>query len=608
MSAGTDTRAAPATTVMLPAMLLRHAADRPRQVALRVKELGRWREITWGEYAERAAHIGLGLRALGVSAGDRVGVQSDNRPEWLLADLGVQGIGAVTVGVYPTSPEAEVAHVLGHSEAMVLFAEDEEQLDKALATRDRLPKLQKIVVIDTRGIRSMADPLVMSLDELEVTGAQRAASAPSEWADAVGELHAGDLATIVYTSGTTGPPKGAMLSHANLAAAAESTAGVYGARPSDEVLSYLPLCHIAERLVSVVDAVHIGYVVNFGEGGESFLNDLREVQPTFFLGVPRVWEKMLGTVQVQVAEAGWLKRRSYARWQRAGEARARAQLRGGGGSMRPPLLGQLLLYRSLRKKLGLARVRVALSGAAPIAPQVTEYFWSVGVQIRDAYGLTESTGLATATPADDVRLGSVGRALPGVELRLAGDGEILLRGPSIFLGYLTDDAATRAAVDAEGWLLTGDVGELDADGYLTITDRKKDIIITAGGQNISPQLIESMLKLSPYVRDAMVIGDRHPYLTALIGIEIETVGEWAARRDLPFTTEADLAEKREVRELIRAHVERVNRDLADPETIKGFELLPSPLAEGAGQLTATQKVKREVVAAQFATLIEGMYT
>jgi long-chain acyl-CoA synthetase len=575
---------------------------------MRDKELGRWREYTWAEYARRAARVGLGLLELGVEPGDRVAVHSENRPAWLLADMGAQGIGAVCVGIYPTSPAAEVEYLLDHSEAVVLVAEDEEQLDKAIAVRGKLPKLRTIVVVDPRGVRAMGDdPMLMTFADLEALGEQRQLS---EWADRVAALDPSDAALIVYTSGTTGPPKGAMITHANLIAAAHIFTSAFDVRAVDEVLSYLPLCHIAERLTSGLDALASGYVVNFGEGGDSFMTDLQEIQPTFFLGVPRVWEKMLAGIQIRMSDASRVKRANYRFWLARGEKLATRRMAGrlGVGGRIVYGLGWVFLYRSLRQKLGLARVRVALSGAAPIAPQVLEFFWAIGVPVREGYGQTEGTAVATFTPADDVRIGTVGKALPGVELRVDHDGEILVRSAAVFAGYLKNPTATSETVDGDGWLHTGDVGELDADGFLTITDRKKDIIITAGGKNISPSEIENRLKVSPYVREAVVIGDRRKFLTALIGIEADTVSNWATRQGVGFTTYRDLSEKPEVRTLVDEWVQQVNRELAQVERIKSFALIPKELDHEEGELTATQKVKRAAIAEEFDLLIASMYT
>jgi long-chain acyl-CoA synthetase len=566
----------------LPDLLLGHARGRPEAPAMREKKRGRWHEYSWSDYAQRVARVAGGLRELGVEPGDRVAIHGENRPEWVIADLAIQGIGAVSVGVYPTSPAAEVEYLLAHSDSVVLIAEDEEQLDKALAVRERLPALRTIVLIDPRNVRALDDPMVMTWEALED-------HPPLE--DYGRGLDPAETAVIVYTSGTTGPPKGAMLTHANLAWAAGTFQRTFGTGPDDEVLSYLPLCHVAERLGSVINGLGTGYVVNFGEGGESFAQDLRDVQPTLFAAVPRVWEKMLATVEIKMADASWLKHRAY-----------RTALR-----LAPGRMSDVLALRALRDKLGLGRAERAICGAAPIAPQVLEFFWRLGVPVYEIYGQTENTAVCTLMPFDDVRIGTVGKPLEGVELRIAEDGEILTRSPAVFVGYFKDPEATAATVDADGWLHTGDVGTLDEHGYLTITDRKKDVIITAGGKNISPSEIENRLKVSPYVREAMVVGDRRKYLVALIGIEADTVSDWAARRGLAFTTYGDLSRKPEVRELIGAWVEEVNRDLAQVETIKRFALLEKELDHEDGELTATLKVKRRALERQFEKQIQELY-
>jgi long-chain acyl-CoA synthetase len=582
----------------LPARLLGLASSAPTRVAYRRKRLGLWEETTYARYAELVAALGMGLVELGVQPGDRVAIQSDNRPEWLLTDLAVQGIGAVTVGVYPTSPEAELAHVLADSGASVFVAEDEEQLDKVLAVREKVPALRHVVVIDPPP--GADDAIVRFADVV----------APVDgFAERVAGLDPGACAVIVYTSGTTGPPKGAMLSHANLDAAADAAATLNGEHADDEVLSYLPLSHIAERILSVVGALRAGYTVNFGEGGESFPADLREVQPTVFLGVPRVWEKLLASTEVRIADATRAKRWTYHFWVAQGRRRAVRRQSGTLTALDRFVLriGWLLLFRPLRDKLGMSRVRDAFSGAAPIAPQVLEWLWAIGVPVREVYGQTENTAMATSVRHGAVRIGSVGPALPGVEVRLADDGEILTRSAGNFLGYWGDGAATAEVLDADGWLHTGDVGTLDADGFLTITDRKKDILVTAGGKNVAPSEIENRLKVSPFVREALVIGDRRRFVSALIGIEPDTVADWAGRRRLSFTTYRDLTTKPEVVELVREVVDAVNAELAQVEEIKAFRLLPAELDEEEGELTATQKVKRAAIAARYADLIEDMY-
>jgi long-chain acyl-CoA synthetase len=599
----------PEPVITLPALLRRHASAHGDAIALRHKDLGRWTEYTWRDYAERTARVGLGLRALGVEAGDRVAILADNRPEWLWTDLAVQGIGAISVGVYPTSPAAEVEYVLSHSGSVVAVVEDEEQLDKVLQVRAALPALRHVVLVEPRGARAVLDVgEAITFDDLLARGGN--SNGQAFWA-AVDAIDPSSVAIIVYTSGTTGPPKGAMLTHANLHTAGLAWRHVWAASGEDELLSYLPLCHILERALSVVVALSVGYRVSFGGGGEALVSDLQEVQPTIFIGVPRVWEKMLATIEIRMADASWLKRRVYAVCMARGRTLARTRLTGRPWSALDRLqyaIGWVLLYRPLRERLGLARVRVAGSGAAPIAPQVLEYFWAIGVPVQEGYGQTEGSALATFNPMERARIGTVGIPVPGAEIRIADDGEILVRSPGNFAGYYRDEAATRDTLDDAGWLHTGDVGTLDDEGYLRITDRKKDILITAGGKNISPSWIENRLKCSPWVREAIVIGDRRRYITALIGIELDTVGDWATRQRIAFTTYRDLSERPEVVALVQGWVDEVNRELASVEQVKRFALLPKELDHEEGELTATQKVKRRAIASRFTDLVEALYT
>ena len=591
--------------INLPAKLLEHSQTRPNDVAMRHKKFGIWKEFTWGEYLNKVVSVSLGFYELGVREGDKVAIHSENRPEWVFADLAAQTLGSVSVGIYPTSPASEVEYLLSHSEASVLVVEDEEQLDKALEAWDRLEKLQKIVVIDPRGVKELNDPRIITFEDLLELGDLVVGKSFEEMTKAI---TSSETAIIVYTSGTTGPPKGAMITHENLRFAAITWGLVYEYRKNDEVLSYLPLCHVAERVISVANAVYHGYVVNFGEDTNSFTEDLREVQPTFFLGVPRVWEKMLAAVQIRSNDATWLKRSLFNFWIKQGGLLLQRRLKNKSTFIDSIWfgIGWLFVFRSLKKRLGMMRVREALSGAAPIAPQVLEFLMSVGVPVREGYGMTENTAVATIVPADELYLGSVGKALPLSEVRIAKDGEILTRSDGTFKGYFKNPDATKETI-IDGWLHTGDIGHIDEFGHLWITDRKKDIIITAGGKNLSPSEIENRIKISPYVREAMVIGDKRKYLTALIGIESDTVGDWATRQGIPYTTYEDLSSKDEVNELVSMIINDANEDFAQVETVKYFKLIPIELDHEDGQLTATQKVKRAAITEQFAELIESMY-
>ncbi len=591
--------------ISLSAKLLEHSQMRPNDVAIRHKKFGIWQEFSWGQYFEIVKSVAFGFYELGVREGDKVAIHSENRPEWVFADLGAQTLGSVAVGIYPTSPASEVEYLLNHSEASVLVVEDEEQLDKALEAWDRLEKLKKIVVIDPRGIKTIDDPRIITFEELISLGES---DDGKSFEKLIQTISASETAIIVYTSGTTGPPKGAMITHQNLRFAALTWGLVYDFRKNDEVLSYLPLCHVAERVISVANGVYHGYVVNFGEDTNSFMEDLREVQPTFFLGVPRVWEKMLAAIQIRSNDATWLKHALFNFWIKQGGLILQRRLKGK-GTVADSIwfgLGWLFVFRSLKKRIGMMRVREALSGAAPIAPQVLEFLMSVGVPVREGYGMTENTAVATIVPSDELRLGSVGKSLPNSEVRIAEDGEILTRSDATFNGYFKNPEATKETI-VDGWLHTGDIGHMDEFGHLWITDRKKDIIITAGGKNLSPSEIENRIKVSPYIREAMVIGDRRKYLTALIGIESDTVGDWATRQGIPYTTYEDLSSKDEVNELVSGVINDANKDFAQVETIKYFKLLPIELDHEDGQLTATQKVKRATLTEQFAELIESMY-
>jgi long-chain acyl-CoA synthetase len=596
----------------LPAIFRARARESAALVALREKRNGIWREHTWNDYWHRARAFGLGLIALGVKPGDRVAIHSEDRPEWLFADLGAQGIGALTVGIYPTNPAAEVRYILGHSGARVLVAEDQEQVDKALAAVDGCPALERIVVIDRKGLRDYVDPRLIGYDEVVALGIDLKAREPELFDRLVDALTPEQVATIVYTSGTTGPPKGAMLTQANLAASVRAAAQLWGASADDRVCSYLPLCHVAEKIFTIYLPMASGASANFAESVDTVTMNLREVEPTVFLGVPRIWEKMAAGIFIRMQDADALKRANFRLWTAVGKRLADVWIRSGGRYPFPWNLvyrvGWLALYRSLQNKLGLARCRIPVSGAAPIAPDILRFFHSIGIHIREAWGQTECAGAATLTPREDVRIGSVGLPIPELQVRIAGDGEILLRSPLVFAGYYRDEDATRAAFDAEGWLRTGDVGFIDDHGHVHITDRKKDLLITAGGKNIAPSLIENSLKASPFVKEAIVIGDRRSYLAALIGIERDAVADWATRRGIAFTTYRDLTERPEVVDLVAAAVRKVNEDLSSVEQIKRFRLIPKELDHEDGELTATQKVKRAILQDRFKDLVEALYT
>jgi long-chain acyl-CoA synthetase len=592
------------------------ASATPDAVALRAKHLGIWREVTWSDYWERAELVGHALLALGLDPGDRVAVHSENRREWLYADVGAVAVRATTVGLYPTSPEGEVAYLLSHSGARVLVAEDQEQVDKALAVLDALPDLEHVVYLEPRGIRGRyTDRRLVSWDDFLDLGRRHREADPDAVARRMRQAEPDDVLTLVYTSGTTGPPKGAMLTAANVEfAVAATTDGGFAsppAGPRDVTLSYLPLCHVAERAFTTWLGAAAGVQVHFAESVETVQANLREVQPTILFGVPRIWEKVLAAVTVGTSNASPLKRVTTRFWLRVADRVGAELVRTGGrhtaGTRLRYALGWVCCYRALKTRIGMRHVRYAASGAAPISPEVLRFFMGIGVPVHEVYGMTESSGVATGNRPGRVGLGTVGEPQAGVELRIAGDGEVQLRHPGVFAGYWRDEDATRRALTGDGWLRTGDVGEWVDGTHVRITDRMKDIIITAGGKNVAPSEVENALKTSPYIREAVVLGDRRPYLVALIGIEPDTVGHWAARRGVAYTTYRDLAGKEEVRELVAGVVREVNERFAAVEQVKRFRVLPKELDHSDGELTATQKVKRSALAEAYGDLVEDMY-
>ncbi len=590
------------------------AQDEPNRVGLREKVFGIWQETTYGEYWELVKTVGMALWALGVRPGDKVAIHSENRLAWVVSDLAVQGIQAVSVGLYSTNPAPEVHYLLNHSESKVLIAEDQEQVDKALAVRDHLPHLEKIIYLEPRGVRTYDDPVLMSWDVFLALGRQQLIESPGRFDELTDGIELDTTATIVYTSGTTGPPKGAMLTNRNLVWTAGRAIGVIAAEKITtarvELLSYLPLCHVFGRLYDLAFGIASRATVNFAESIDTVVADLAEIQPTYFPAPPRIWEKMSAAAQIRMADASPVKKALYRVFLKAGMWNADRILEKGSRGLLGNVVhgaGWLLVYRSLQKKLGMSRCLQAVSGAAPIAPEVLKFFMAVGVPIVEGWGMTETNALGTVNRPGRIKLGTIGEPLDGCELRIAGDGEILTRHPAVFKGYFKDPEATAEAIDDEGWFSTGDVGEWDGN-HIRIIDRKKDIIITAGGKNVSPSELENLLKVSPFIKEAMVVGDRRKFVSALIGIEFDVVANWAQRKGITFTTYRDLSEKPEVTELIRKQVDRANEDLARVEQIKQFKLIPKELDHDQGELTATQKIKRKVLAEEFSDLIEGMYS
>ncbi len=580
------------------------------RTAHREKDFGIWKSYSWSDYWTHAAWVGMGLRALGLQRGQVVSILSEDRKEWAYFDLGIQAVGGIASGVYTTDSAAQLAYLLTDSQSRFLIVENEEQLDKYLEIADSTPDVQKVIVLEDEGLHALSDPRVMFLADLYALGKQAHEAAPETFGDEIAKSQPGDTALLIYTSGTTGMPKGAMLSNENIMAAI--TAGAHGlpAQDSDEQLCFLPLCHILERDVSIYFPLAAKCTVNFAESPETVFSNLQEVSPMTFTAVPRVWEKIYSRVLIMAQEATWLGRVSFSQAVKAGRKRADALATTGRVPVLTALnyaLWDMLVLRNLRRMLGFDRMRRGGTGAAPISPELLKWYWSIGVPLVEGYGMTETSGIATINTPDDNRTGTIGRPVPGVSVRIADDGEIQTKGLNNFQGYWRNNEKSAESYTADGWLRTGDVGRVDEDGYVTITGRLKDIIITAGGKNITPAEIESRLKFSHYISDAVIIGDRRKYLTALVMIDQENVEKYAQDNKVPFSDFASLCRAQAVQDLIRAEVEQVNREFARVEQIKDFRLIDVLLTAEDEELTATMKLRRSFVEKRHKALIDDMY-
>ena len=595
------------TIVKLLAARCSELGDR---VAHREKDMGIWKSYSWSDYWKHAKWLGLGLRALGLQRGEVVSILSEDRKEWLYADMGIQGVGGIASGVYTTDAASQLAYLLTDSDSRFLIVENDEQLDKYLEIQEQVPDLLNVVILEQDGLHDLDHPKCLFLEELYEIGRQYEADHPHCFEDEILKSSPDDTALLIYTSGTTGKPKGAMLSHENILGTMEAGARSLATLPSDEQLCFLPLCHIVERNVSVYLSLAARSTVNFAESLETVFDNAAEVSPTTFFAVPRVWEKVYSKVRVMAQEATPMGRWAFARAVKAGEARADYLLEGqtvpNAVSLRYAVWDFLVL-RNLRRMLGMDRMRRGGTGAAPISPELLKWYWSIGVPLVEGYGMTENAGLSSSNTIEANRAGSVGLPVPGVTIRIADDGEIQTLGVNNFQGYWRNAKKTAETFTDDGWLRTGDVGRLDKDGFLTITGRIKDIIITAGGKNITPAEIESRLKFSHYISDAVVIGDQRKYLTCLIMIDQENVEKFAQDRKIPFSDFASLCAAPAVVDLIDAEVEAVNQDFAQVEQIKRFRLINVLLTAEDDELTATMKLKRNLVEQKYKALIDQMY-
>lgn len=595
----------------IPAMFWAGVQKRGPNVWMRQKELGIWRSWTWDESAEAVREIAGGLLSLGFAPGECASILSNTIIEWVLADIAVLACGGVSNGIYPTDATSQVHYLCEDSRTCVLLVENDEQLDKALEVRAQLPLLRKIIVFDMEGLRTLNDPGVLSLQALRELGRAWNQQHPQELMRRSEACRPEDLAILVYTSGTTGKPKGAMHTHGGLAYTVRGYNTLIARDEDDEAMCFLPLCHIAERMGGEYFALYTGCKLNFVENPDTVPENVREIAPTVFTAVPRVWEKFYSAVAISLKESTLLQQVAY-RWAIGVGARiADLVLAGqavGAGLKLQFRLARWLVLDNVRKLIGIHRARFLVTGAAPISPELVKWYLALGVPMLEVWGMTETCGAATGVPASRIKPGSIGPAASFNEVRVdAATGEILVRGPNVFKGYLNLPEKTAETIDAGGWLHTGDVGVMDGDGYLRIIDRMKDIIITAGGKNVTPSELENELKFSPYVTDAVVIGDARPYLTAIIMIDQENVEKYAQDNDVPFSNYASLTRTPQVQTLIQGELDRVNARFARVEQIKKFFLLDTQLSAEDEELTPTMKLKRKLVQQKYATQVDAMY-
>jgi long-chain acyl-CoA synthetase len=592
-----------------PGRLVERARQRGGQIALREKKYGIWQEVTWRDYAAHVRAVALGLESLGLRPGDTIAVISGNRPSWLYVELAAQSIGAVPLGVYVDALPEQVSRVLEHSEARVVLAEDQEQADKVLGVREALPRLERIVVDDTRGLETYREPMLVSLERVETEGRAIDERERGRYESLLAQRRPDDVALLSYTSGTTGMAKAAMISHRNLLAMAAGVTEVDPMREGDEVVSFLPFAWVGEQLVSVAMALHVGGTVNFPEEPETARDDLREIGPHVMVAPPRFWEAMCSEYQVKIADSGFMKRlatRAALALGARAAAREGDRARPGVSARAQRALARLLAFRTLLDKLGLSRVRRAYTGGAPLGPEIFAFFRTIGLNLKQVYGQTETAGICVVHPDGDVRAGTVGKPTPGTRVRISEGGEILVAGESVFLGYYKNPEATARALD-DGWLRTGDAGLLEPDGHLVMIDRVTDVLRMADGSRFSPALIENKLKFSPFVREAVVVGEERPYVVALIQIDMGNVGSWAETHRLPFTTFKDLSGKPEVAALIAEAVARVNQSVPEAARIREFALFDKELDADDGELTRTQKVRRSTILTKYRDMIERLY-
>ncbi len=595
----------------LPQFLMEHARKTPDKIALRERDYGIWQTITWKQYLDHVKYFALGLVHLGLRPEETIAIIGDNRPEWVIAELAAQSVGAKSIGIYQDSVVKEMIYIFNHADVSFIVVEDQEQVDKVLEMWSQLRGVRKVIYYDPKGLRNYSEDFLMYFPQVEELGRQYDEEHPGWWEQRLSDGKASDLAILSTTSGTTGDPKLAMLTHHNLLSMGRNLMKVDPLEPDDEFVSFLPLAWIGEQMMSLACGLQVGFTVNFPEEPETVQHDIREIGPQVMFSPPRIWENLVSQVQVKMEDSTWFKRKVYEWAMPIGYAMADTRFR----KEKPSLglrikyfLADWLVFQEIKDHLGLRHLKRAYTGGAALGPDVFRFFHALGVNLKQIYGQTEISGIAVVHRDGDIKFQTVGTPIPETEVKIAENGEILMRSPAVMVGYYRNPEATKGALDADGWLHSGDAGYFDEDGHLIVIDRAKDVMTLHDGTKFSPQFIENKLKFSPYIREAVVFGGDWPFVSAFINIDFANVGKWAENRQIPYTTYTDLAQKPQVYDLVREYVERANADLPPAARIRRFLLLHKELDADDAELTRTRKVRRRLISERYKDIISALYS